>query len=106
MKDGVLSAWIHQGAAPDRAPEPASASAPAPASAPASAPVHAPPHAEAPAPAPAQAPGPVFHFHGAPVINGSFVAGDQVGVSGGQVTGDVVLGGTRGEDGSTDGSRP
>ncbi|MFJ5798912.1 hypothetical protein [Streptomyces decoyicus] len=38
--------------------------------------------------------GVVFHFAGAsPTIGGSLVAGDQHGVSGGQVTGDVHLGG-------------
>ncbi|MFE7552987.1 hypothetical protein [Streptomyces gardneri] len=102
VKDGVLPAWIHQGAAPDRGPETAAATpAPAPA-APASAP------AAAPAPASQQpSAGAVFHFHGgAPVIHGSLVGGDQNGVSGGQVTGDVVLGGTRADaDDPTDGSR-
>lgn len=43
--------------------------------------------------------GPVFHFTGgAPRFGGSLVAGDQHGVSGGQVTGDVRLGGSAGED--------
>ncbi|WP_055717436.1 hypothetical protein [Streptomyces torulosus] len=38
--------------------------------------------------------GPVFHFNGgAPSFGGSLVGGDQHGVSGGQVTGDVHLGG-------------
>ncbi|WP_175411717.1 hypothetical protein [Streptomyces sp. TRM64462] len=100
VKDGVLPAWIHQSASPDRAPAPADAPAPPSAA----------DRAPAPAPAPAtqeRSPGAVFHFHGAPVIHGSLVAGDQHGVSGGQVTGDVVLGGTtRTEDGTTDGSRP
>lgn len=116
VKDGVLPAWIHQGAAADRAPgaatapaaAPAAGSAPVPAAG--SAPVPAAVAAPAPAPAPAGAPqapaaGAVFHFHGAPVIHGSLVGGDQHGVSGGQVTGDVVLGGTRAEDDPTDGSR-
>ncbi|CAM5301379.1 hypothetical protein [Streptomyces narbonensis] len=131
VKDGVLAAWIHQGAAPDRGPEtagttrsaeapadlPATAPAGPPAAAPAGLPATAPaePAAVAPVTTPAAAPAPapqqpsagaVFHFHGgAPVIHGSLVGGDQHGVSGGQVTGDVVLGGTRAEDGPTDGSR-
>ncbi|MFI1585912.1 hypothetical protein [Embleya sp. NPDC020630] len=37
--------------------------------------------------------GTVFHFHGTPEVHGSIVGGDQHGVSGGRVTGDVVLGG-------------
>ncbi|MET8946321.1 hypothetical protein ABZX30_22745 [Streptomyces sp. NPDC004542] len=47
----------------------------------------------------APAPGAVFHFTGgAPSFGGSLVAGDQHGVSGGSVTGDVSLGGReRGE---------
>ncbi|MFE1905315.1 hypothetical protein ACFW96_16890 [Streptomyces gardneri] len=118
VKDGVLPAWIHQGAAPDnRGPEtgraaqasgapagpPATASTATPAPAPAAAPAPAP---AAPAPQQPSA-GAVFHFHGgAPVIHGSLVGGDQNGVSGGQVTGDVVLGGTRAAaDDPTDGSR-
>lgn len=44
------------------------------------------------------APGPVFNFNGAVNIGGSVVAGDQHGVSGGQVTGDVNLGGRNGGD--------
>ncbi|MEU1663300.1 hypothetical protein ABZ547_06780 [Streptomyces sparsogenes] len=51
-----------------------------------------------PAPAPSAAPhgsGPAFHFTGgAPSFGGSLVAGDQHGVSGGTVHGDVHLGGT------------
>ncbi|MFE2072620.1 hypothetical protein [Streptomyces misionensis] len=40
----------------------------------------------------------VFDFGGgSPRFGGSLVAGDQHGVSGGQVTGDVHLGGTAGE---------
>ncbi|MDW4908566.1 hypothetical protein RB628_25315 [Streptomyces sp. ADMS] len=46
------------------------------------------------------APGPVFNFNGAVNIGGGVVAGDQHGVSGGQVTGDVNLGGRNGGDGS------
>jgi hypothetical protein len=42
--------------------------------------------------------GAVFHFDGgAPTFGGSLVGGDQHGVSGGQVTGDVHLGGSGGE---------
>ena len=43
--------------------------------------------------------GPVFHFDGAPVIHGSLVGGDQHGVSGGRVTGNVILGGSAEADG-------
>jgi hypothetical protein len=109
VKDGALPAWIHLGASPDQTPTRAAVTAPAPESA--SATTHPPQPAAAPAPAQAPAPaerstGAVFHFHGgAPVIHGSLVGGDQHGVSGGQVTGDVVLGGTRTGDGTTDGSR-
>ncbi|MFI1356894.1 hypothetical protein ACH4TV_25440 [Streptomyces sp. NPDC020898] len=46
------------------------------------------------------APGPVFTFNGAVNIGGSLVGGDQHGVSGGQVTGDVNLGGRNGGDAS------
>ncbi|WP_371660335.1 hypothetical protein [Streptomyces sp. NBC_00280] len=46
------------------------------------------------------APGPVLNFNGAVNIGGSVVTGDQHGVSGGQVTGDVNLGGHTGGDGS------
>ncbi|MFE3198462.1 hypothetical protein [Embleya sp. NPDC059237] len=45
--------------------------------------------------------GAVFHFQAAPVVHGSIVGGDLHGVSGGRVTGDVVLGGSR-----TDGVAP
>ncbi|MFE1548065.1 hypothetical protein [Streptomyces sp. NPDC058718] len=112
VKDGVLPAWIHRGAAPDRAPgseaETARDSVTAATDATDGAPAEkasAPAGAPAPAAAPQERPaGAVFHFHGAPVIHGSLVGGDQHGVSGGQVTGDVVLGGTRAQDGSADGS--
>ncbi|MFF3915406.1 hypothetical protein ACFYZB_18235 [Streptomyces sp. NPDC001852] len=54
-----------------------------------------------PGAAPAQGPaggGVVFNFgSGSPSFGGSLVGGDQHGVSGGQVTGDVRLGGTAGE---------
>ncbi|MFJ9824250.1 hypothetical protein ACIRSU_07715 [Streptomyces sp. NPDC101160] len=122
VKDGVLSAWIHQGAAPDRTPgaaadtpaaePPASAASPGrepseglasvPAQDRTSPPASTPVTASAPQERPA---GAVFHFHGAPVIHGSLVGGDQHGVSGGEVTGDVVLGGTRTADGTTDRGR-
>ncbi|MFF5533090.1 hypothetical protein ACFY71_11490 [Streptomyces cinerochromogenes] len=104
VKDGVLRAWIHQGdTTPDRSPAPVPASAPEPAEAPA--PARAVQPTPAPAPAPRESGGAVFHFHGSPVINGSLVGGDQHGVSGGQVSGDVVLGGTtRTEEGTTGGS--
>ncbi|GHH91425.1 hypothetical protein [Streptomyces capillispiralis] len=114
VKDGTLPAWIHQGASTHRPP---TARGSAPAAAPEAAPAQAAPaRAAEPAGAPAagrtppaapaeRPPGAVFHFHGAPVIHGSLVGGDQHGVSGGHVTGDVVLGGTRTEDDTTDGSR-
>ncbi|MEU9605657.1 hypothetical protein [Streptomyces sp. NPDC048057] len=104
VKDGVLPAWIHQGATADQASAPTTP--PAARSAPDTTP------AATPAPAAQERPaGAVFHFHGAPVVHGSFVSGDQHGVSGGQVTGDVVLGGTRTErdagsrGGTADGGR-
>lgn len=86
VKDGVLSAWLHQGqgtSGPDRSPaEPGKAE----------------PTQPAQPPAPQERPGgAVFTFHGAPVVHGSIVGGDQHGVSGGQVTGDVVMGGSTGD---------
>ncbi|MFJ1973135.1 hypothetical protein ACIO93_31215 [Streptomyces sp. NPDC087903] len=76
-----------EGAVPAAAAEPPSVPA---TSAPAASP--------APVPPQAPAPGPVFHFgSGSPRFGGGLVAGDQHGVSGGQVTGDVHLGGTVGE---------
>ncbi|MFB6556148.1 hypothetical protein [Streptomyces sp. NPDC056405] len=117
VKDGVLPAWIHEGASTGQGTAPtatasssrdAGESAPADAAATAShgAATAGSPSQPAPGPAPAaqeRAAGAVFHFHGAPVVHGSLVGGDQHGVSGGQVTGDVVLGGTRTEDRGTDG---
>ncbi|RKE19865.1 hypothetical protein [Streptomyces sp. TLI_171] len=84
VKDGALSAWLHIGNGPAVAPPDPAAPGPAVSAA----------GDTRPAPA-AQAPasGAVFHFHGAPVVHGSVVGGDQHGVSGGQVSGDVVLGG-------------
>ncbi|MET7451105.1 hypothetical protein ABZT03_04240 [Streptomyces sp. NPDC005574] len=68
---------------------PAAVSTPAPAAAP----------APLQPPAPTPSPGPVFNFgSGSPRFGGALVAGDQHGVSGGQVTGDVHLGGTAGEE--------
>ncbi|MEV4506216.1 hypothetical protein [Streptomyces klenkii] len=126
VKDGVLSAWIQGGgeeagvagggAAGAASPSPAPAEPPAPAQtqAQAQAQVEAQAQAPAPAPAPERSGGAVFHFHGAPVVHGSLVGGDQHGVSGGQVTGDVILGGSAdksapadraGESRSEDGGR-
>lgn len=121
VKDGVLPAWIHLGAAQDRGPGTGAAPPRAAEVTGTTEPAETTGTREAadtgtraagpaPAPAPAAASrersaGAVFHFHGAPVIHGSLVGGDQHGVSGGQVTGDVVLGGTRAEDGPADGSR-
>ncbi|MFF7019545.1 hypothetical protein ACFY97_00785 [Streptomyces klenkii] len=115
VKDGVLPAWIQgggeeAGVAGDGA---AGAASPSPAPGMPQAPPQAP--APAPAPAPERSGGAVFHFYGAPVVHGSLVGGDQHGVSGGQVTGDVILGGSGnksapadrgGESRSEDGGRP
>ncbi|MCF3101113.1 hypothetical protein IPZ58_05910 [Streptomyces roseoverticillatus] len=93
VKDGVLSAWIQGGggeaAGPAEAGEAGGVSSRSPAPQP---PAQA--QAPAPAPAPEHPGGAVFHFHGAPVVHGSLVGGDQHGVSGGHVTGDVILGGS------------
>ncbi|MBB5121657.1 hypothetical protein [Streptomyces eurocidicus] len=118
VKDGVLSAWLHQGEgspAPEGAADGGSREAAGwerPAAAPSGGHrAQAPPRPEAP---PQERPaGAVFHFHGAPVIHGSVVGGDQHGVSGGTVNGDVVLGGSvtkqaadgRTGDGRGDGAR-
>ncbi|WP_371669693.1 hypothetical protein OG985_19840 [Streptomyces sp. NBC_00289] len=89
-------------AAPERAASKAAAperAVPAAAAEPPSVPA-TPATAASPAPVPPQAPapGPVFNFgSGSPRFGGGLVAGDQHGVSGGQVTGDVHLGGTVGE---------
>ncbi|MEU6222753.1 hypothetical protein [Streptomyces sp. NPDC047042] len=53
-----------------------------------------------PAPESRPAPGAVFNFNGAVNVGGSVVAGDQHGVSGGQVTGDVNMGGSNKGDAS------
>ncbi|MEV5505501.1 hypothetical protein [Streptomyces orinoci] len=99
VKDGVLSAWLHQ-AGPPSAPGtaagelPPSAGRPGPASADSPVPGNpAQPRPHQPQPQ-EQRGGAVFHFNGAPVVHGSLVGGDQHGVSGGQVTGNVALGGT------------
>ncbi|WAL72555.1 hypothetical protein OU787_14185 [Kitasatospora sp. YST-16] len=90
VKDGTVHAWLHLGSATGVVPAP-SAPQPAPQPGGATAPhVPRPPEPTAPERARSKA---VFHFHGAPVIHGSFVAGDQHGVSGGRVSGDVILGG-------------
>ncbi|MFI6649008.1 hypothetical protein ACIBI8_15505 [Streptomyces sp. NPDC050529] len=113
VKDGVLSAWLYGSGAPARAVAEAPSAVPVDGPAPSGdneSSRHAQDRAAArtPAPAPAEGPrhtreqppaqerhgGAVFNFHGgAPVVHGSLVGGDQHGVSGGQVTGDVVLGG-------------
>ncbi|MFH8788715.1 hypothetical protein [Streptomyces roseoverticillatus] len=87
VKDGVLSAWIQGGGTevPAEGGEAGGVSSRSPAPQ---------PPARAQAPAPERSGGAVFHFHGAPVVHGSLVGGDQHGVSGGQVTGDVILGGS------------
>ncbi|MGW1196378.1 hypothetical protein ACWD4B_11075 [Streptomyces sp. NPDC002536] len=86
VKDGVLSAWLHPA---DQAEQ---AAAPSPVSRPQERP-RSPQPPQPPQPQ-EQRGGAVFHFHGAPVVHGSLVGGDQHGVSGGQVTGNVVLGGS------------
>ncbi|MFD0275067.1 hypothetical protein ACFVHB_14365 [Kitasatospora sp. NPDC127111] len=102
VKDGVLAGWLHRGGGErPEVPGDGEAEAPAPpgpadgvraaAAGPSGGPAVAPPP---PRSGGAERPGAVFHFHGAPVVHGSLVGGDQHGVSGGQVTGDVVLGGT------------
>ncbi|MFF9125889.1 hypothetical protein ACF09J_21720 [Streptomyces sp. NPDC014889] len=98
---GAAAAESPPEASPAAEPPAAGTSAPgtaAPGSSAAAAPAPA-----APAPGTAVAPpaggGAVFHFgSGSPRFGGSLVGGDQHGVSGGQVTGDVHLGGTAGEE--------
>ncbi|SFY50739.1 hypothetical protein [Streptomyces sp. F-1] len=106
-KNGPLRAWLHGpvpsgatdhgGTGAGEAPVPGtSGDVPAPGSPAAGAPT-----APAQAPSTPASPGAgrvVFDFGGgSPRFGGSLVAGDQHGVSGGQVTGDVHLGGTAGE---------
>ncbi|WP_329568883.1 hypothetical protein [Kitasatospora sp. NBC_01266] len=92
VKDSVLTGWLYSGngTVQKTAGQDAGTSL---GSAPAAA-ASATPALQRPA-------GAVFHFHGAPVVHGSIVGGDQHGVSGGHVTGDVILGGTvAGSEGS------
>ncbi|MEU9210748.1 hypothetical protein AB0D27_23060 [Streptomyces sp. NPDC048415] len=104
-KNGPLRAWLH-GPVPRHgtddhceeggAPAPGgSGESPAPgADTPASPPPSGPPCGPPSGPPS----GVVFNFNGgSPSFGGSVVAGDQHGVSGGQVTGDVHLGGSGGE---------
>jgi hypothetical protein len=83
-KNGVAPAWLHGAAAQRTMAEPASGETAASAMAQPRQDTQ-PRQEEAPA-------GAVFHFHGAPTVHGSLVGGDQHGVSGGRVDGDVVLG--------------
>ncbi|MGW1501253.1 hypothetical protein ACWCQW_22190 [Streptomyces mirabilis] len=108
-KNGPLRAWLHgpvPGAGDDHS-EKGGTSVPGASSGERPAPRRDRPGAQAPG---SQAPearaarpsappaGAVFHFDGgAPTFGGSLVGGDQHGVSGGQVTGDVHLGGSGGE---------
>ncbi|GGY94777.1 hypothetical protein [Streptomyces nitrosporeus] len=103
VKDGTLSAWLHNGCTADtRATEgrPSASSdgtAPSGGGEPAGTRDPEGPAELATARPPAQerrGGGAVFHFHGSPVVHGSLVGGDQHGVSGGQVSGGVVLGGS------------
>ncbi|MFF2424160.1 hypothetical protein [Streptomyces mirabilis] len=103
-KNGPLRAWLHgpvPGAGDDHS-EKGGTSVPGASSGERPAPRRDQPGAQAPE-APAARPsappaGAVFHFDGgAPTFGGSLVGGDQHGVSGGQVTGDVHLGGSGGE---------
>ncbi len=96
VKDGVLSAWLHQAGLPSP-PEAATGELPPPADRSRQAPAASPVSLTQTQPRPQQQEqrgGAVFHFHGAPVVHGSLVGGDQHGVSSGQVTGNVVLGGS------------
>ncbi|WP_369261312.1 hypothetical protein [Streptomyces sp. R35] len=104
-KNGALRAWLH-GPVPHGtddhsekggAPAPGdSGESPAPGAEPPASPGPAGPASAA---SPAAPPGGVvFQFNGgSPTFGGSLVGGDQHGVSGGQVTGDVHLGGSGGE---------
>ncbi|KOV65422.1 hypothetical protein ADL00_19900 [Streptomyces sp. AS58] len=112
-KNGPLTAWLHglapatagtAGAGEDHSERGTgeapggSGGRPAPAAA-----TPKTPGASGPAPAGSEgapAPGPVLHIDGGTVsFGGGYVAGDQHGVSGGRVTGDVVMGG-KGERGA------
>lgn len=101
VKDGSLAAWIHRGTGEHAsgtsdgepsASRPPASGRPAPVSA---------PQAPASEPAPSDSTAAGFHFHGSPVFQGSFVMGNQTGVSGGQVAGDVVLGSKTAQTGPT-----
>ncbi|WP_328972761.1 hypothetical protein [Streptomyces sp. NBC_00239] len=114
VKDGVLSAWLYGEAAPAApgpqeppavrqpgpqpvAPQPVTprSVAPEPVAPQQAAPQPVAQQPVAPQPPTPVATGAVFHFHGgAPVVHGSLVGGDLHGVSGGQVAGDLVLGGS------------
>jgi hypothetical protein len=91
VKAGRMSAWFyglpapqgHASGVPGRehprgggSPQPAAAAVPPPGSA-------------------GPASGAMFHFHGTPTVHGPVVGGDLHGVSGGTVSGDVVIGGTK-----------
>lgn len=95
-KNGPIDAWLHGpspygaggrggGAAARPAHEEPGPTTPPPGAAPGR-----------PTGSPPSGSGAVFNFHGgAPRFGGSLVGGDQHGVSGGRVTGDVCLGGSR-----------
>ncbi|WP_326598320.1 hypothetical protein [Streptomyces sp. NBC_01803] len=102
-KEGPVRGWLYGEPAPDDAAEPAPDDAAEPAPDDAAEP--APDDAAEPAPDDAAEPdpgevgpkkswgGPALTFHsGAPTFGGGLVAGDQHGVSGGRVAGDVVMG--------------
>ncbi|MFD9884973.1 hypothetical protein ACFWZT_26300 [Streptomyces alboflavus] len=94
-KNGPIDAWLHgppPGGGADRGSSPTVRPAPETQSAP-------PPKPDTPQGRPSEEPPPgvgaVFNFHGgAPTFGGSLVGGDQHVVSGGQVSGDVYLGGS------------
>ncbi|MFI6445049.1 hypothetical protein [Kitasatospora sp. NPDC050543] len=104
VKDGVLSAWLHRANEPSGSTEPNGPREPRELGEPEGpmGPGESKEQADGARQAPAapraqvdeRPAGAVFHFQGAPVVRGSLVGGDQHGVSGGQVTGDVVLGGS------------
>ncbi len=100
-KNGPMRAWLHGPLPSDHKAAPA---APADEDHRDTGTGEAPPAPRVPAqgasPESRPAAGPVLNFNGAVTIGGSVVTGDQHGVSGGQVTGDVNLGGRSGGDGS------
>lgn len=91
-KDGALPAWVYGASAPGDAASAYEAAQPA----------EQPGVPPRPAPRPVSGPEPrggaVFHFHGSPTVHGSLVGGDQTGVSGGTIDGDVVFGASRASD--------